>query len=170
MKTTFFKSLLFALLLSLFSVSIALAHGQPTIIVEPAIASPGGQITITGADMEEGEMFEITLENTTGTIQLGEATAVKKDNEAGFTAVFPVPNDLAAGLYLLRATTDKDETVATDLTIATSADQTNSASMEASDMQHTLDRSKPPLLIGSVIALALLSTLLGVWLIRMREH
>lgn len=166
MKTTFFRSLLIALLLSLFPASIVLAHGEPIITVEPAVASPGGQITIIGADMEEGEVFKITLESASGTVELGEATAIKDGEEAGFTATFTLPDDLTAGFYLLRATTDEGETTAADLTIISSTDQANAVPMEASAAQHTLDRSKPPLLIGSVIVLALLSAGLGVWLIR----
>src|SRR3990172_2317652 len=163
MKTTLFPSLLIALLISLFSASIALAHGEPTITVDPTVTSPGEQITIIGADMEDGEVFKITLESASGTVQLGEATAVKEGEEAGFTAVFTLPDDLTEGFYLLRATTEEGETTAADLTIVSSTDRANTVSMEASAAQHTLDRSKPPLLFGSVIVLALLSTGLGVW-------
>lgn len=169
MKTTVFRSLTIALFLSLTSVGIALAHGEPTIIVEPAVAASGGQIAVIGADMEDGEVFKITLENAAGTVQLGEATAVKEGEEAGFNAFFTLPGELNEGFYLLRATTDEGETTAADLTIVASADQTNAVPMEASAAQHTLDRSKPPLLIGSVIVLALLSAGLGLWLVRMRE-
>ncbi len=169
MKTTLFRSLLIALFLSLFSVSVALAHGEPIITVEPTVASPGEQITIIGADMEDGEVFKITLENASGTVELGEATATKEGEEAGFTVVFTLPDGLTAGFYLLRAATDEGETVAADLAIVSSANQANDALMEASAAQHTLDRAKPPLLIGSVIVLALLSAGLGLRLVLMRE-
>jgi hypothetical protein len=169
MKTIFFRTLLIVLLLSLIPASITLAHGEPTIIVEPAVVSPGEQITIIGADMEDGEVFKITLESGSGTVQLGEAIAIKDGEEAGFTAVFSIPNDLTAGFYLLRATTDEGETTAADLTIVSSTDLANAMTMDASAAQHTLDRSKPPSLIGSVIVLALLSASLGVWLIRKPE-
>lgn len=159
------QGLVTAIVLALITFGIALAHGEPTIIVEPAIAAAGSQITITGADMEDSEVFKITLENASGTVQLGEATAEKEGEEAGFTAVFTLPDDLAEGLYLLRATTNEGETTAADLTIASSTNQTTAVPMEASAKEHTLDRSKPPLLIGSVIALALLSASLGLWLI-----
>lgn len=159
------RSLIMAVVLALVSFGRALAHGEPTIIVEPAVAAAGDQITITGADMEDGEVFKITLENASGTVQLGEATAVKDGEEAGFTTVFTLPNNLTEGLYLLRATTDEGESTAADLTIVSSANQATAETMEASAEQHTLDRSKPPLLIGSVIVLALLSASLGLWLI-----
>jgi len=166
MKTTLFPSLLIALLISLFSASIVLAHGEPTITVDPTVTSPGEQITVIGADMEDGEVFRITLESASGTVQLGEATALKEGEEAGFAVVFTLPDDLIEGFYLLRATTDEGETTAADLTIVSSADQANTVPMEASVAQHTLDRSKPPLLIGLVIVISLLSASLGVWLIR----
>ncbi len=169
MKTNLINSLFIALFVSLFSVGVALAHGVPTITVAPTVASPAGQITITGADMEDGEVFKITLESASGTVQLGEATAIKEGEEAGFTATFTLPADLTAGLYLLRAATDEGESTAADLTIVTSANQANAEPMEASAAQHTLDRSMPPLLTGSVIVLALVSAGLGLWLVRMRE-
>ncbi len=167
MKNIFIRSLFVALFVSLLSANIVLAHGGATITVEPAVASPGDKITIVGADMEDGEVFKITLENGAGTLQLGEATSVKKGDEAGFTAVFALPNNLTDGFYLVRATTSEDETIAADLTIA--ANQASTLAMEASAAQHTLDRSQPPLLTGSIVVLALLSAGLSVWLVRMRE-
>lgn len=163
----FFRSFAIAVVMALALSGAALAHGEPTITVEPSVASPGEQITVIGTDMEDGEVFKITLENASGTILLGEVTATADGEEAGFTVVFTLPDDLAEGFYLLRAVTDEGESAAADLTIVSSTDQTNAmSSMEASAAQHTLDRSKPPVLIGSVIALALLSTSLGLWLIR----
>lgn len=42
MKTTFLRSLVTALLISLFSASIVLAHGEPTIAVAPGLPLPAG--------------------------------------------------------------------------------------------------------------------------------
>lgn len=86
--------------------------------------------------------------------------------EAGFTAIFTVPDDLAEGLYLLWPVTDTGESTTADLTIVSSTDQPSDISMEASDALHTRDCSKPPVLIGSIIIFALLSASLGLWLIR----
>lgn len=160
------RSFVLALVIALASSGSALAHGEPIITVEPSVAVPGGQITITGADMEDGEVFKITLENASGTVKLGEATSTEDGEEAGFTVVFTLPNDLAEGFYLLRAVTDEGESAAADLTIVSSANETTAMSMEASAAQHTLDRSKPPVLIGSVIIFVLFSASLGLWLIR----
>lgn len=162
-------SLLMALVLAFMPYGVALAHGEPTISVEPSVAAPGGQITITGTDMEEGEVFVFTLEGAAGVFELGEATAVQDGEEAGFTVVFLLPSDLASGSYLVRAVTDEGETATADLTIGASSEAMNAEPMEASAEPIVLDRSKPPFLIGSVIVLALLSTGLGLWLVRMRE-
>lgn len=165
-RNIIFSGITFALGIALFSFSAVLAHGEPTIVVEPAVAKPGDQITVTGADMEDGEMFTITVENSSGTFQIGEATAIQQGDEAGFTTTFDLPKDLTTGLYLLRAVTEEGESTAADLTIVSTVDTASSETMEASSMLHTLDRSKPVLLTGSVIAFAVLSASLGLWLLR----
>lgn len=169
----FSRSIAIALVLTLVSFSVVLAHGEPIITVEPAVAAPGGQITITGADMEDGEVFMITLEGAAGVFELGEVTASlegMEEEEAGFTAVFTLPTDLTPGSYLLRAATDEGETATADLTISDATPELiNAQPMEASAEPLALDRSKSPFLIGSVIVLALLSAGLGVWLVRKRE-
>jgi hypothetical protein len=168
MKTNFIRGLFIALLVSVLSVTVVLAHGDPTITVEPAVAAPGGQITIKGADMEDGEVFKITLESASGIFELGQETATQNGNEAGFTAAFKLSSDLAPGSYLLRCVAEDGHTATADMTIASSG-QMNTQTMEASAAPLVLDRSKPPMLIGTVLVLALLSAGLGVWLIRLRE-
>lgn len=169
MKNILSISLLIALFLAFTPYGAALADGVPVILVEPSVAAPGDQITITGTDMEEGEVFVFTLEGASGVFELGEATAAPDGEEAGFTAVFTLPSDLPSGSYLVRAATDEGETATADLTIGASSDAMNAQPMEASAEPIELDRSKTPLLIGSVVVLALLSAVLGVWLVRMRE-
>ena len=169
MKNIFSISLLIALVLAFMPYGTALADGVPVIIVDPSVAAPGEQITITGTDMEEGEVFVFTLEGAAGVFEFGEATAAPDGEEAGFTVAFTLPSDLPTGSYLVRAVTDEGETATADLTIGASSEAMNAEPMEASAEPIVLDRSKPPFLIGSVIVLALLSTGLGVWLVRMRE-
>ncbi|SRR6266498_269424 len=169
MKTNFISSLLIALLISLFSANNVLAHGVPTITVQPEVAAPGSQITITGSDMEDGEVFRIALEGMSGTVQLGEAIAKQDGDEAGFTVNVTLPRDLAAGSYVVDGTTDDGESATADLTIAASSEQTNTQPMEANAELLALDRSKSPLVIGSVIVLALISAGLGIGLVRWRE-
>lgn len=167
MKTNLIRSLFIALLVSILSVSIAMAHGEPAISVEPIAATPGGSITVTGSDWEEGEVLRITLESASGVFQLGQATATKDGEEGGFTATFMLASDLMPGTYLVRCVAEDGHTATADLTIATNANPMSP--MEASAEPLVLDRSESLLLIGSVVVLALLSAGLGTWLIRMRE-
>ena len=170
MKRMFFHTLFVALLINLFLVSPVLAHGQPTITVEPTAASPGGQVTITGTDMEDGEIFKLTLESVAGVVEIGEATAKQDGDEAGFTETFTLPTDLTAGSYLIRAATEEGETTTADLTVAASSSTSmGNQPMEANPESFQVSRSKSSLVIGSVVVLALLSAGLGVGLIRGRE-
>src|SRR6266498_1127916 len=169
MKTIFLRSLSIALLLGIFVAGTAPAHGTPTITIQPTVVSPGGQITVTGADMEEGESFKLTLESMNGIVQLGEATAAKNGDEAGFTAIFTLPADLTPGSYFVRCIAEDGDSTSADLTIAASSVQTNPQQMEASAEPLVLARSKSPLLIGSVVVLALINAGLGVGLIRMSK-
>ncbi|MCK6582519.1 MAG: lytic polysaccharide monooxygenase auxiliary activity family 9 protein [Anaerolineales bacterium] len=161
-----FRSFAIAVMMALISFSAALAHGEPIITVEPSIAVPGGQITITGADMEDGEIFKITLESAAGVFELGEAIATQDGDEAGFAVTFTLPTGLTAGSYLVRAATDEGETATADLTISVSDVQMESQRMEASAEPLSLDRPRSGGLMISVVLAALLSAVLGLWLIR----
>lgn len=162
----FLYSFIIAAVTALASFGAALAHGEPIITVEPSAAVPGGQITITGADMEEGKVFRITLESAAGILELGEATATQDGDEAGFTVTFTLPTDLTAGSYLVRAATDEGETATADLTISASSEQVNDQPMEASAEPLSLDRPRSVGLVISVVAMALIGASLGLWLIR----
>lgn len=167
MKIKFvFRSFVIAVVMTLVSVGAALAHGEPTITVEPAVAAAGGQVTITGADMEDGEVFKITLEGTAGVFELGEATATSEGDEAGFTVTFTLPSDLTPSTYILRAATDEGESTTADLTISASLERMESQPMEASAEPLSLDRPRSAGLAASVVIVALLSAILGLWLIR----
>ena len=169
MKRMFFHSLFVALLINLFLVRPVLAHGQPTITIDPTVASPGGQISITGTDMEDGEIFKLTLESVAGVVELGEVTAKQDGDEAGFTEAFTLPTDLIAGYYLIRAATEEGETTSADLTISASSASMGNQPMEANPEPLQVNRPKSSLVIGSVVVLALLSVSLGMGLIRGRE-
>ncbi len=166
MKKTTILSLLIALLLSVASTGIVSAHGAPNITVEPGVAFSGGQIAVIGSDMEAGESFKITLEGGAGTVPLGEATAAQGGGQSGFTVTYTLPARLTPGFYLVRCTATDGDSTTTNLTILASSAQMNAQPMDASAEPLALDRSKPPLLIASVILLALISAGLGTWLIR----
>lgn len=161
-----FRGFAIAAMMALVSVGAVLAHGEPIITVEPAVAAAGGQITITGADMEDGEAFKITLESAAGVFELGEATAAQDGDEAGFAVTFTLPTDLTAGSYLVRAATNEGETATADLTISASSEQMNDQPMEASVEPLSLDRPRSAGLVISVVLASLISASLGLWLIR----
>jgi hypothetical protein len=48
--------------IALLPLASALAHGEPVISVQPSIVAAGGEITVTGSEMEPGETFTISLE------------------------------------------------------------------------------------------------------------
>ncbi len=169
MKRMSILTLAIALLLAVFSIRVASAHGTPSITVAPSVATPGGQITVTGGNMEVGESFKLTLEGTAGVVQLGEETAVANGGEGGFTASFTLPAELAPGSYFVRCTADDGDSTSADLTIAGTAEAMNTEPMQASAEPLALNRSKSPLLVTSVITLAVLSAGLGTWLVRKHE-
>jgi hypothetical protein len=175
MKThlTLVRSLIVLVALALAPVGIALAHGQPVIAVQPAVVAAGGQITITGMEMEPGEVFAITLERLSTSAPLGEAvvTGEGEDANAGFTATFTIPADTTPSSYTVRAATEEGESAETDLTVtAPSAEASAGPAMaqEPTGEQHLLDRSKPIGQIAAVVVVIALSAAAGFVLIRSR--
>lgn len=175
MKKTIIHSLVFILLFVIIAGSsrIALAHGNPVIAVNPAIVAAGGKITVTGTEMEANEVFSITLEGMTGSTRLGDATAVKAENEedGGFATTFTIPSDITSGSYTVKASPEDGDAATTDLTITSPSDQASSAPatmQEPSSAPHPLNRSKPPSEEIEIGIVALASVVLGMWLIRPR--
>lgn len=171
MKIQYFRSLALFMLATLILVPLrnAQAHGEPVIAVQPSIAPAGGQITITGTEMEAGEIFAIMLESTTNTIPLGEATATGEGEEAGFVATFTIPADIAPGTYTVRATTEEGEATTADLTVTEASTQASAAPamvQEPTGELHVLDRTKPTGQIVGAGVVALAGLVLGLWLVR----
>ncbi len=171
MKISHFRFLIFFLVATFFlaPLDMAQAHGEPVIAVQTSIAPAGGQITITGTEMEPGEIFVITLESTTSTIPLGEAAATGEGEEAGFVATFTIPTDLAPGSYTVRAATEEGEATTADLTVTEASTQASAAPamvQEPTGELHVLDRTKPAGQIIGAGLVALASLALGVWLVR----
>lgn len=75
MKKHLLRSLITLIGLAFVSIGVVLAHGTPVIAVQPTIAAVGGQITVTGTEMEAGETFTMTLEGPANSIYLGTVTA-----------------------------------------------------------------------------------------------
>lgn len=146
----------------------ALAHGEPVIDVQPAIAPAGGELTITGTEMEPGEVFVITLESTTSSTLLGEATATGEGEEGGFVARFTIPMDVVPGSFTVRAETEAGEVAFSELTVTRASTEASTGPVtirEPSGEEHILDRSKPTDQVVGVAAVALASLGLGLWLV-----
>ena len=174
MKTLWMRSLVLGVLvLTLLAPSRSvLAHGEPVIDVQPAMAPVGGELTITGTEMEPGEVFVITLESATSSTPLGEATATGEGEEGGFVARFTIPMDVVPGSFTVRAETEEGEVAFSELTVtgaSTGASMEPATISEPSGEEHVLDRSKPAGLVAGAAAVALVSLGLGLWLILRRS-
>lgn len=165
--------IVFALLTILLVPSrIARAHGQPVITVQPQVASAGSQITLTGSEMEPGEVFAVSLEGINGSIPLGNATTTGEGEEVGFEVVFTIPANTPPGSYAVRAATDQGEKAEVDLTVTDPTTQASSGPatiQEPSGAQHIIDRSKSLVQVIGAAIVALLSGLVGLWLVLARR-
>ncbi|OGO13652.1 MAG: hypothetical protein A2Z66_09875 [Chloroflexi bacterium RBG_13_66_10] len=165
-------ALILASSLVLAIVSEVRAHGEPVIVVEPAVVAAGGEVTVTGSEMEPGETFTIVLDGTAASVSLGEATAAGEGQEAGFVVEYAIPADLPPGSYILRATTEEGETAAADLTITApteaAADEPVTV-QEPSGELHVLDRGKSLPEVAGASIVALIAAVLGFRLILARE-
>ncbi len=171
MKTqlTLVRNLIVLTVLAFAPVDIALAHGVPVIAVQPAVVAAGDQITITGTEMEPGEVFAITLEGVSGSVPLGEATVIGEGEEGGFTMAFTVPADTAPGSYTVRAATEAGESAEADLTVTAPSAEASAGpvmAQEPTGEQHLLDRSKPIGQVAAVVVVIALSAAAGFVLIR----
>lgn len=168
---TLLTSIVAAAILAMNPVGVAFAHGEPVIRVDPPIVAAGGSITITGTEMEPGEVFDLVLEGAATSVSLGQATVEGEGEEGGFVVTLTLPADLAPGTYRLRASTEEGESAVADLTVTavvTEADSGPAMVQEPSGEPHLLDRAKPAGQVPGIVALALGSAVLGVWLIRRR--
>jgi hypothetical protein len=173
MKTPLLRLLIFSVVVlsGLTPIRSALAHGEPLIDVQPAVAPAGGAITVTGTEMEPGEVFKITLESSTDSTPLGEATVTGEGEEGGFVAQFTIPIDVVPGSYTLRAATEQGEVASIDLTVtdaSTKASANPAIVREPTGEEHVLDRSKPAGEVLGAVAVALASLGLGLWLVLRR--
>src|SRR3990172_5984169 len=158
-----------AALLVVLAVGVAFAHGEPVIRVDPPVVAAGGSMTVTGTEMEPGEVFDLALEGAATSVSLGQATAEGEDKDAGFLVTRAIPADLAPGSYRLRASTEEGESAVADLTVTAAAAHPHPGPamvQEASSEPHVLERRKPMGQIAGVALLAAASAAVGLWLIR----
>ncbi len=129
MKKHLLRSLIILIGLAFVSIGAARAHGAAVIAVQPDVVAAGGEITVTGTEMEAGETFAITLEGIVTSITLGTATATPNEAggdtrmkvtpeaeskataesestaggeaaEGGFRVTFTIPEETAPGSYI----------------------------------------------------------------------
>ncbi|GIK37085.1 MAG: hypothetical protein KJ077_01990 [Anaerolineae bacterium] len=164
-------SLIVVAALALMLPGVVLAHGEPVIAVNPAVVAAGGAITITGTEMEPGEVFVLTLEGPAGSVPLGEATVTGEGEEGGFTVSLTIPAETAPGSYLVQAATEEGETATADLTVTaptTEASAGPATVQEPSGEPHLIGRTKPSGQIVVVGILIALSVAAGFALLRSR--
>ena len=164
-------SLIVLAALALMLPGVAQAHGEPVIAVNPAVVAAGGAITITGTEMEPGEVFVLTLEGSAGSVPLGEATVTGEGEEGGFTVSLTIPAETAPGSYMVQAATEEGETATADLTVTAPTAEASvgpATVQEPSGEPHIIDRTKP---IGQIVVVGVLialSAAVGFALMRSR--
>ena len=166
---TLLASIVAAAILAVNPVGVAFAHGEPVIRVDPPIVAAGGSITITGTEMEPGEVFDLVLEGAATSVSLGQATVEGEGEEGGFVVTLALPGDLVPGSYRLRASTEEGESAVADLTVTAAAAQADAGPamvQEPSSEPHVLERRKPVGQVAAVALLAAASAAVGLWLIR----
>jgi len=154
--------LLIAVLLGAVSTRV-FAHGDAALVVTPTTASPNSTIRVSGQEVEDGEIFVVTLESATFVVTLGTVTVEGE----GFEQEFTVPEHVPSGTYQVRAATAEGEVISAELAVEAGAETQTAVEPSAELME--LDRSKP---IGQILAIAavlLVSAGIGIILVRSKE-
>lgn len=171
MKTRLVLGLLIATAWAFLPAGAAWAHGEPIITVQPAVVAAGQEITVTGTEMEAGEVFVLTLEGLAGSVSLGEMTVVGDGEEGGFTATFTVPADAKPGAYRVSAAAEDGDTTSADLTVTAPSDTASNEpamAQEPTGELHQIDRTKPIGQVIGIVVAAALTAAAGFVLIRHR--
>lgn len=145
--------------------SRVLAHGEASLQATPSEAAAGAEITLTGTEMEDGEVFSLRLEGLFDAFSLGDATV----SGEGFSIVVALPPDASPGLYRVVAVSEEGESVGTEITILPAG--TASGSGPAGDFEATaekMDLDRPRTTASWVLAAGavFLGGFGGIWLIR----
>ena len=170
MRINFLYTLLVVVSLALVPTAVALAHGQPVVTVEPILVAAGNPITVSGAEVEPGEVFVITLEGMSGSIPLGEAVVTGEGEEGEFVDTFTIPTDTRPGSYLVRAATVEGEVATADVTITAATENASDGPAmvmdKASGELHIIDRTRS--ITESIVAATVIAICggLGWWLVR----
>ncbi len=164
--------------------TIAAAGGQITCIGTEMEASEVFTITLEGP---AGSIFlgTVTATATTDKDQTDMATPEAEskatpDNgsaqsgepqEGGFSVAFTIPDKTPPGSYTVKATAEDGHVAETDLTITGSSAQASAEPAmirEPTGELHQIDRSKPTGEVAVIVTAAIVSSGLGLWLVRKR--
>jgi hypothetical protein len=140
------------------------AHGEATLLVAPSSVAPNGTISVTGQEVEDGEIFIVSLESTTFVLTLGTVTV---EGES-FEQEFVIPDHVPAGTYQVRARTNEGEAISAELTVVSDS-ETSSPVLEPSATLMELNRSKSPSQIFTIVAVLLASATVGILLVRSKD-
>lgn len=108
-------SLLVILLMSLFVVPSASAHGRtPRLEISAERMNPGGVLDIRGVEFDYEELVTLYMERQGIVVSLGEINA---DLEGIFIRTIVLPADLPAGEYAIRGVTEHHDVLSPTFTV-----------------------------------------------------
>ena len=164
--------------------AVAPAGGQITVTGSEMAAGETFTITLEGPT---GSTYlgTVTAVATTNKDQMDTATpqaeskATPDNNSAqssepqkgGFTVAYTIPDKTPPGSYTVKCTAEDGDATETDLTITAASAQASAAPamiQEPTGALHEIDRSKPTGQVVGVVVVVILSSALGLWLVRKR--
>jgi hypothetical protein len=158
--------LILLLRLGLSTVS-AQAHEGAEIVVSPSVVAPGEIFTVKGEGVEAGETFTISLDGITYRTLFGDVTA---GSDEDFHEEFELPADTPPGPYQVVATSVDGETITAELTVEVGTVNSEPVELEEpSNGLMKLDRKKSGIELGVIIVGLIISTGLGIVLVRVKE-
>ena len=142
---------------------LAVAHGNPEILITPNPAAAGATIEIEGEGFEEDDQVSLTLEGISSDLALG---AVTTDADGTFKIDVTLPDAATPGSYRIRAQ-GSDANALLDFRVSQSGGgQQPVAEHEASIGFH---RETSTRLVVGLVALAVVLTVAGLGLLLVRE-
>jgi hypothetical protein len=115
--------------------TIALAHGEPELIVTPERVDAGGSIHVKGTMVSENGTIVVTLESAKFRIALG---AARGDADGNFEAEFVIPTQVPEGEYELRALGNDGREGSAKLTVLAAGASTASGAAKPSEINLSL--------------------------------
>jgi hypothetical protein len=159
MKRTFvtLTAVAFALLAA-GTVSAHSGSGEETVAVEPAAVDAGTSVTFAGSGLEPDSDRVLVLAGGDLVVEFG---TVKTDAEGMFSKQLDIPAHLPTGTYELRAIGDETLTADVAVTALAGAEATGGGGQTANDA--VVARSRTPLATATMLGLALVIVLAGLF-------